>query len=64
MNEARITINGKELSEGQSIAIRVALISFLITLKDKELASQMGRMAVQYSQRLSEVIAIIDETPQ
>jgi hypothetical protein len=62
MNEAKITINGRELTEGQSMAVRVAVIAFLSMLKDPKMTLGMGKVALNYQLRLDEVMAMIDDT--
>jgi hypothetical protein len=62
MNEARITINGKELSEQQSMSIRVAVIAFGTVLSDPRMTEGMGKVALTYQLRLAEVMAMIDAT--
>jgi hypothetical protein len=64
MNEARITINGREANRGQSMALRVAVIAFRSTLNDPRVSSALGPMAIAYKVRMDELIALIDDTPQ
>jgi hypothetical protein len=63
MKEARITINNRELTEAQSMVVRVALIAFLGEMSDRGVTEALGNMAIMYHQRLTEVLGMIDETP-
>ena len=62
MDEADITINGKTLSTGQALALRVAASNFLGELDD---VSALGddehgkAMAVAYKERLIEVLLMM-----
>jgi len=61
MNEARIIINGVELTLGQSMTLRVALQSFAMDLKENGLGSdEMGKsIAKGYLARISEMNNLI-----
>ena len=61
MNEARITINGVELTIGQSMTLRVALQSFAMDLKENGLGSdETGKsIAKGYLARISEMNNLI-----
>jgi hypothetical protein len=61
MKEAKITINGQELTEAQSLAVRAAIILFLSGLESN--SAMLGRAGVDYHLRLTQVMAMIDETP-
>jgi hypothetical protein len=61
IDEAKITIDGKELTEAQSMAVRVAISGFLFELGDPKFARSLGPIAVAYRLRLTEVIHIIGE---
>jgi hypothetical protein len=63
MKEARITINGQELSEAQSMTIRVALVAFLGELQNERVSRALGLIGVGYHQRLTELLGMIDDTP-
>lgn len=61
--EADVTINGVELSFGQSMALRVAASSMMMELMDEYAAladDATGRgIAKGYRERLSEVLALM-----
>ena len=62
MTEARITINGRELSEAQSLAVRVACLNFQSAMMEPYAlgGDEAGKdMARAYRDRMSEVITII-----
>lgn len=59
--EATITIEGKELTVGQSMALRVAVTSFLFQLQDKTFTDGLGPIAIGYHDRLEEVLLMISE---
>jgi hypothetical protein len=63
MREAKITINGRELSEPQSRTVRLAILAFLGEMSDHRVAEALGNMALEYHLRLTEVMGIVDETP-
>jgi len=59
MTEARITINGKELTPAQSMTVRVALNDFSLSMQDKNAlgADEHGQFMVSaYRSRLSEIM--------
>jgi hypothetical protein len=58
MLEATITIDGKTLTVGQSMAVRVAITSFLM---DKDMIKELGPIGPAYERRLTEVLNIIME---
>jgi hypothetical protein len=60
--EAIITVNGKELTEEQSMTMRIALVSFMFVLNDPKTALGLGMKGVEYHQRTSEIMSMIDET--
>ncbi|MGY8665714.1 hypothetical protein Q3C01_25605 [Bradyrhizobium sp. UFLA05-109] len=58
--EATITIDGHKLTEGQAMAVRVAITAFLLELKhDKKFADGLGVIGIAYQARLNEVMHII-----
>lgn len=57
--EAKIQIGNYVLSEGQSIAVRVAVTNFLMELSDAEYRRELGPIAEAYEARLKEVIKIM-----
>lgn len=60
--EADITINGKPLSFAQSMALRVAVSSFILQMNEPGALGndETGlRIAGAYSERLSEVLGLI-----
>ncbi|WP_063685607.1 hypothetical protein [Bradyrhizobium stylosanthis] len=58
--EATITIDGHTLTEGQAMAVRVAITAFLMDLKnDKQFADCLGLIGIAYQARLTEVMHII-----
>jgi hypothetical protein len=57
--EADITINGYNLTSGQSMAVRVAISSMLMDLSEPEYMKEMGEIGLNYQERLSEVQSII-----
>lgn len=61
VNEARITINGVELTQSQSSTIRVAVASFVFDLEENGLGDdERGRSITQgYLRRLSEITSLI-----
>jgi hypothetical protein len=60
--EATMTIDGKVLTEAQSLCVRVAITAFLIQLNDKSFAESLGaQLAVNYHSRLTEVLKMITE---
>jgi hypothetical protein len=63
MKEAKITINNRELTEAQSMTVRVAMVAFLGDLHNEEVSKTLGMIGVGYYQRLTEVLGMIDETP-
>ena len=63
--EADITINGKALSLGQSMALRVAASSFLMTLSEPDALGDDddGRgIAKGYKARMTEVMSMLHKT--
>lgn len=61
MNEARITINGVELTIGQSMTLRVALQSFAMNLRKNGLGDDETGKAIAkgYLARLNEINNLI-----
>lgn len=62
MNEARMTINGRELTQEQSRCVRSAIITFLSIIRDPKVTIGMERAVMAYHLNLSEVMAMIDAT--
>jgi hypothetical protein len=63
MREADIVISGDRLSGGQSLAVRVAVESFLMTLSDPDFRAGLGEpLATNYVDRLIEVRTLIGRT--
>jgi hypothetical protein len=58
--EAHIDIEGVRLSEGQSMAVRVAIEMYMFDL-ERELAKGMGQVGQNYLARLREVRRLISE---
>lgn len=56
--EPRIEINGTRLSEAQSAAVRVAVCSFLMEIRDGD-ATELGPIGPMYEARLDEVQAVL-----
>jgi hypothetical protein len=63
MREATITVNKHELTEDQSLAIRIAIIAFLSQLANPRFCAGLESAAIKYHASLTQVMAIIDETP-
>jgi hypothetical protein len=63
LKEATITINKRELSEDQSLAIRIAIVAFLAQLDNPKFCAGLESHAIKYHASLTQVMAIIDETP-
>lgn len=64
MTEADITINGKSLSFGQAMTLRVAVGSFLMGLQDPDALGddEHGRVMVRaYKARLGEIMQMLTE---
>lgn len=65
--EADITINGAALSFGQSMALRVAVSNFLMSLSEPDALGddEPGRnIAAGYKARMTEVSALIHKSSQ
>lgn len=60
--EPRITVSGVQLSEGQAMAVRVALELFLMELP--KLKDELGPAGQGYEDRLREVVRYMHEMPQ
>jgi hypothetical protein len=58
-HEAQITINGKPLTIGESMTIRVACTAFLHELNDPETNDSLGPIAVSYEANLRVILALI-----
>ncbi|MGH9900213.1 MAG: hypothetical protein ACRD68_00045 [Pyrinomonadaceae bacterium] len=59
-DEPEIAIEGTALSVGQSMAVRVAVSSFLLELQDEEMARGLGeKLADGYRARLTEVARLM-----
>jgi hypothetical protein len=63
MKEATITINKRELSEDQSLAVRIAIVAFLSQLNDPKFCAGLENQAIKYHSNLSQVMGLIDDTP-
>jgi len=61
MREPRITVNGRDLTEGQSMAVRVAIQVFLIDLQKMNPGDLQEGMHAAYRARLGEINHIIAE---
>lgn len=62
MTEPHITINGQSLSEGQAMAVRVAISDFISDMAQPEAlgGDEHGiAMAKAYQERLSEVLRLM-----
>ncbi len=62
MNEARIVVNGKQLTAGQSMAVRVACGAFMLEMVEPNALGDdhHGRlMAEAYKDRLGEVVSLM-----
>lgn len=62
MIEPKITINGKELSDGQAMALRVAVTAYYQELEDPDSfgTDKHGRAQVRaYRDRLREILAMV-----
>lgn len=57
-DEARVTINGVELSVGQVIAIRVAVTEFHADLTPRRLA-MLGKVGPLYKAHVEDVLALL-----
>ena len=58
--EPDITIEGVQLSFGQSMALRVAATDFLMQMDDPETAGALGKHLTQgYRDRLSEILKLM-----
>jgi hypothetical protein len=66
MKEADITISGRRLSEGQSMALRVAVENFTFELMDRGLGNDEHgkRLTQNYLDRLDEIRELIFETAE
>ena len=53
--EPTIVINGKQLTEAQAMAVRVAVSDFLAQLTDKDFMKSLGAAGPMYQARLAEV---------
>jgi hypothetical protein len=63
MKEATITINKRELTEDQSLAVRIAIVAFLGQLANPRFCAGLESHAIKYHASLTQVMAVIDETP-
>ena len=63
MREATITINKHELTEDQSLAIRIAIVAFLSQLSNPKFCAGLESHALKYHTSLAQIMAVIDETP-
>lgn len=61
--EPSIAINGKMLSTGQAMTVRVAVNNFLIELQDDEFMEALGKIGPAYRDRLVEITKLMMRTP-
>lgn len=59
--EAKIQIGDYLLTEGQSIAVRVAVTNFLMELSDADFKRDLGPIGDAYELRLKEVLKVMVE---
>lgn len=59
LSEARITVGGHPLSFAQSMTVRVALDTFLMSLADGDLAQLGEPLRTNYEARAREVVTLI-----
>lgn len=59
LSEANIRVSGEDLNFGQSMAVRVAVSSFLMSMSDPETRANLGVIADGYHDRLKEVEGLI-----
>jgi hypothetical protein len=61
VKEARITINGRDLMEGQSMTVRVAITSFAADLLENGLGDDDHgkKMTAAYLERIGELNALL-----
>jgi hypothetical protein len=57
--EANVVINGVQLTEGQVMATRVAVETFLSLLDNKTYMEELGRIGPLYQKRLVEVETLL-----
>lgn len=57
--EPSITINGRELSMGQAMVVRVGMSAFLMLLEDPEHRADFGPVGESYVARTREVLRMI-----
>lgn len=57
--EARIVIGQIELTQAQSLAVRVAVSNMLMDLKRPQFREEMGHIGLIYENRLEEVQGLI-----
>ncbi len=55
MSEAIITINGRQLTIAQSMAVRCAVVHFAYYVVEPDTAAALGPIADAYHARLSEI---------
>ena len=61
IEEADMTINGKPITFGESMTIRVACSSFLMQLDDDAFRASLGRIAIGYETNLRSIMKKIME---
>ena len=62
MTGVNITINGVRLTDGQSISLRVAVLTFMLDLNDPDSLGEdpHGRLMTSgYKERLSEILGLL-----
>jgi hypothetical protein len=62
MREAKVTVNGIELTSAQVSALRGAVTGFRIELSDPEYRRRLGPIAEAYDARLAEVESLLVQT--
>ncbi len=62
LGEPHITVNGQMLSIGQTMAVRVAITTFLLDLQDEEFMQDLGDIGPLYRARLIEVSKLMMRT--
>ena len=62
MTEPVITINGTRLSEGQAMAVRVAVTNFHMRLTNKNYQRDLGPVAAAYMARVREIVQLMLES--
>ena len=61
--EAKVSISGYSLTEGQSLTLRVAVTSFLMFVHDEEFGEKLGSpLRENYIARSNEIMELIMKT--